>query len=242
MLLNGEFDSATDFLVIAQWYNLENGDNNTIYDINSRLMAWNSIGISIFYKIICCIYNNILQFCDLLLFEDTYTYNAHKRVVQQVKNRFTTSTTATTMATGHVNANNEQILLDFVISTSTKTTDSISTPKTKNKDQKNTDEEKEGKENEDDNTVIDEFDEYFANRQTKLLLKGVDHEAIESTMRLKCIRSLETLFESTPPAVLRLVYLMRTSEFVISGGEAIVIILYINMSINNINDKSNVSI
>ena len=88
--------------------------------IHSRLTAWNSIGISIFYKIISSIavytttkssMRAFLQFCALLLSEDIY--DAHKRVV-------TTYTTATTIATtSHVNANNEQIL-GFVISISTK--------------------------------------------------------------------------------------------------------------------------
>ena len=56
------FDFATDLLVFTQWYNAENGENNTVDHVDSRLMAWISIGILIFYKIIninnCYIFYN----------------------------------------------------------------------------------------------------------------------------------------------------------------------------------------
>ena len=103
------FDFATDLLVITEWYNAENGNNNNVVDhVNSRLMAWLSIGILIFYKIISTVaiylttkspIRAFAQFCDLLLFEDIY--NAHQRVVTEIKNTSPTTTTTT-----HVNTNN----------------------------------------------------------------------------------------------------------------------------------------
>ena len=53
-------------------------------------------------------------------------------------------------------------------------------------------------------------------RQSKLKL---NNESIESSVRFKHLRSLEALFESTPQAVLQLVYIIRTSQFV-SGNPA----------------------
>ena len=57
-------------------------------------------------------------------------------------------------------------------------------------------------------------------------------DSIESTMRFKYIRSLEALFESTPQAVLQLVYLMRTSKFT-GNGIFIISILQSIISMTN---------
>ena len=209
------FDFATDLLVITQWYSAKNGNNKSIDHIDSRLMAWNSIGILIFYKIISTI----------------AVYS---------------TTTKTTTMTSHVNTNNEPILHLVVSgSSSPQTTSSIATPKTQNGNKQPVDhEEKEQKENKDDNKVGDQFasmrheiNEYFANKEKKLSLKGVNNSAIESTMRFKYIQSLEALFESTPQAVLQLVYLMSTSEFVVNDDgdnystTAMVIVISICQSI-----------
>ena len=157
-------------------------------------------------------------------------------MVKEVKNALTKTTTKTTTTT-HANKNHmDQQVLEPVISDATHT---------KNKEQKTKKEkEKEKPANEDENgdddefgSMRDEINEYFAKKNQKLLLKGVDNKAIESTMRFKYIRSLEALFESTPQSVLQLVYLMRTSEFAINGNNdddktnAIIIIISICQSI-----------
>ena len=59
--------------------------------------------------------------------------------------------------------------------------------------------------------------------------------SIESTMRFKYIRSLEALFESTPQAVLQLVYTMRIGKF----GNIIVIISIIQSIISMTNSMIN---
>ena len=56
--------------------------------------------------------------------------------------------------------------------------------------------------------MMDEIEGYFKNKNKK----RINNEPIESTMRFKYIRSLEALFESTPQAVVQLVYLMRTGD------------------------------
>ena len=91
------FDCTTDLLVITDWYNAERGLNrdNKVEHVDSRVMAWTSIGILIFYKVISTIgiylttkstLRAFAQFCDLLLLEDIY--NAHQRVVTEVKEKF----------------------------------------------------------------------------------------------------------------------------------------------------------
>ena len=218
------FDFTTDLLVITEWYNAENGKNNTVDHIDSRLMAWSSIGILIFYKIISTIavylttksaVRALAQFLDLLLFEDIYI--AHQRVVTQVKNK--NDTINVSHGEGNTNENrtesdindnkesniNEQVL-DVVVSSSTSVTNSMEIVNDKS-------------------MMMDEINKYFVNKNKKLLLsKGIDNKAIESTMRFKYIRSLEALFESTPQAVLQLVYLMRTGEIDNTNQQIIIII------------------
>ena len=86
------FDVVTDLLVIAEWYNAENG-NKQVEHIDSRLMAQISIGILLFHKIMSSIAvfivtNNsfiraCLQFCDFLLFEEMYV--GHTKIVKHLK-------------------------------------------------------------------------------------------------------------------------------------------------------------
>ena len=71
-----------------------------------------------------------------------------------------------------------------------------------------------------------EINEYFKNKKIRLLSKGINNEAIESTMRFKYIRSLEALFESTPQSVLQLVYIMRTGKIDLINDPIIVISIF----------------
>ena len=61
------------------------------------------------------------------------------------------------------------------------------------------------------------------------------YNAIESTSRFKYIRQLEALYESTPQAILQLVYLMRTGEF----ADPIVIISILQSIISMTNSMLN---
>ena len=62
-----------------------------------------------------------------------------------------------------------------------------------------------------------------------------EYSAIESTSRFKYIRQLEALYESTPQAILQLVYLMRTGEFL----DPIVIISILQSIISMTNSMLN---
>ena len=96
---------------------------------------------------------------------------------------------------------------------------------------KDKDKEKEAKEEkeenaEEDSLMMQEINEYFENKKIRLLSKGIDNEAIESTMRFKYIRSLEALFESTPQSVLQLVYIMRIGDINIINDPIIIISIF----------------
>ena len=88
------FDVVTDLLVIAEWYNAENGKNKQVEHVDSRLMAQISIGILLFHKIMSSIAvffvtNNsfiraFLQFCDFLVFEEMFI--GHTKIVKNLKN------------------------------------------------------------------------------------------------------------------------------------------------------------
>ena len=147
------FDVMTDILVISEWYDKEKNMEKDIDHIDTRQLAIVALSILFLHKIISSvaifiatngsIIRAILQFCDLLLFEEILI--AHRKIVKYLTN--------------YMHISN------------------------------------------DDNTATDKY-------------KKFEKLEIESTMRFKYIRSLEALFESTPQAILQIVYMMRTSEFV----------------------------
>ena len=78
-------------MVIIQWWNQENGDNDT-KNIDTRLMATVSIGIIIFHKIVSSmaiyilernIFRALLQLFDLLIFQEILY--AHEKIVRNMK-------------------------------------------------------------------------------------------------------------------------------------------------------------
>eukprot|EP01084_Bolivina_argentea_P310382 537086_1 len=81
------FDVITDILIIIEWWNLEqNGEN--IKDINAKTMAICGIVVLLFHKIISTIAfwakeksisRCVLQFLDLLIFEEIYV--SHTKIV-----------------------------------------------------------------------------------------------------------------------------------------------------------------
>ena len=87
------FDVVTDLLVIAEWYNAENGEKEVAH-VDSRLMAQISIGILLFHKIMSStavffVTNNsfiraFLQFCDFLVFEEMFI--GHTKIVKNLRN------------------------------------------------------------------------------------------------------------------------------------------------------------
>merc|ERR1712129_542415 len=86
------FDVLTDALVIISWWNLEINDNE-IDNIDSKLMAKCAIAVLIFHKLFSVIafwvkegftYRCVLQFFDLLIFEEIYV--SHKQIVNTFNN------------------------------------------------------------------------------------------------------------------------------------------------------------
>ena len=85
------FDFFTDLLVLYEWFVAEE-NGNEIAHIDSKIMAYSSIGVLIFYKIVSsfAIYivserdwqQSILQFFDLLLFIEIY--NSHKKLADTI--------------------------------------------------------------------------------------------------------------------------------------------------------------
>ena len=85
------FDVTTDLLVINEWYNIENR-SEPIKHIDSRLMAWCSIGVLIFHRIfsaICLffitnknIWRTLAQLFDVLVFEEIYL--AHRNIIAKI--------------------------------------------------------------------------------------------------------------------------------------------------------------
>ena len=80
------FDIMTDVLVVIQWW-FEESDGVNTDNIDTRFLSQLSIGVLAFHKIIssCAIYQSdasiaraLLQFFDLLLFQEIY--NAHKKI------------------------------------------------------------------------------------------------------------------------------------------------------------------
>lgn len=66
------------------------------------------------------------------------------------------------------------------------------------------------------------------NKATKQKYTEIE-EAIESTISFKYIRSMEAIFESSPQAILQLVYIMRTSQFEINQSSIKTIIVYMSI-------------
>eukprot|EP01084_Bolivina_argentea_P092707 166763_1 len=87
------FDVLTDFLVLFTWWHLEQMEGD-IKDINSRVMALCGLFTLLFHKLISTaafwmkeenVHRCILQFFDLLIFQEIYI--SHKKIVAQFKNR-----------------------------------------------------------------------------------------------------------------------------------------------------------
>ena len=83
------FDVLTDVLVILNWWHYE--QDGDVKDVDARIMAWCGIAVLLFHKLISVIafwakeaniYRCILQFFDLLIFEEIYV--SHKRILIQL--------------------------------------------------------------------------------------------------------------------------------------------------------------
>ena len=91
------FDFATDLLVIREWFMAEDSPNEDVEGVDAALMAWNSIGVLIFYRIVSSfgVYATantekriltLLQFLDVLLFVEIYA--THKKLVRLIVNKY----------------------------------------------------------------------------------------------------------------------------------------------------------
>ena len=89
------FDVMTDILVIGQWYNAESGDNLGKSGVDSKVMAFCSIGVLVFYHVMSSIavamiadkqwfQRALLQLLGLLIFEEIFI--AHKKIVEKYHN------------------------------------------------------------------------------------------------------------------------------------------------------------
>lgn len=86
------FDVMTDILVIGKWYNEENNSKNDIEGIDSKAMAYCSIGVLVFYHVVSAIavamiadkkwfLRALAQLFGLLIFEEIFV--SHTSVVQK---------------------------------------------------------------------------------------------------------------------------------------------------------------
>ena len=99
-LLVHTFDFLTDLTVIYQWYTAESENNNRVEHVDSRLMAYLSIGVLFLYRIVSAIVIfvtednwrfGIAQFLDVLLYFEIF--QSHTRLVSNIisKTVFTSS-------------------------------------------------------------------------------------------------------------------------------------------------------
>ena len=88
------FDFTTDLLIIHEWFLAEDEKGDDIEHVDAHVMAWSSIGILIFYRIMSALgvlmttdygYKHaLLQFLDVLLFVDVY--QSHEKLVKMIIN------------------------------------------------------------------------------------------------------------------------------------------------------------
>lgn len=89
------FDYFTDLLVIREWIVSERG-NKDIAHVDTKIMAYCSIGILFFYKIVSSVAifivtgskfkSAVLQFFDILLFVEIY--KSHKKIITSIMNEY----------------------------------------------------------------------------------------------------------------------------------------------------------
>eukprot|EP01084_Bolivina_argentea_P097960 176085_1 len=105
------FDVLTDFLVILQWWSLE--EKEDIQHIDARIMSLCGIAVLVFHKSISTIafwmkeqnmYRCIFQLLDLLIFEEIYV--SHQKIVSQFRNQKESKSSANDSNT---NTNNDSI-------------------------------------------------------------------------------------------------------------------------------------
>ena len=208
------FDMFTDLLIIVEWLQLEANGKDTVPNIDARTMAYNAIGVLLLHKIVSVfvfwtkernIHRCILQFFDLLVFQEIYL--THNKILNSFKNNQFETTQTQTVANqvSNTSTNPQQTRNTNASATNKSETETltIQTVTVVN--------------NNDQISVIDATNSIGALEWTA--------KDIDTTTSFKLVRSLEAVFESIPQSILQLVFLMRIGfDYGTNGSITLIII------------------